>query len=239
MAGSPPPGDEASDAARWWRAYTLAESDQVDELRNLAAAGDDHARRQLASWLSERAFSGQRSADRARLEEAIEIIHPLADAGDDVAELWLARWLADGNHLDELRQRAARGSYHAPPELAKLLAQHDMYDELRERASSTGCHYALHDLAKRLAERDMHDELREVATAANPERRVLILQAAGEGASGGLDVLRVLADLGNKQGRAWLARRLAREGRLDELRQRADNGDEYARHWLAEALSQL
>ena len=56
MAGSRPRGDEASDAARWWRAYCLADSDQVDELRELAAAGDEHARRQLASWLSERAF---------------------------------------------------------------------------------------------------------------------------------------------------------------------------------------
>jgi hypothetical protein len=194
----------------------------------LADAGDDHARRQLASWLS----------DRARTEEAIEVIRPLADAGDDVAELWLARWLADGDHLDELRQRAAHGSYHAPRELAWLLAQHDMYDELRERASATGAHYALHELAKRLAERAMHDELRELATVADSERRVLILQAAGEGASGGLDVLRVLADLGNRQGRAWLARRLAREGHMDELRQRAASGDEYAQQQLDEPLGQ-
>jgi hypothetical protein len=47
------------------------------ELRELAAAGDDHARRQLASWLSERAFSA-RLPDRAKLEEAIEVIRPLA-----------------------------------------------------------------------------------------------------------------------------------------------------------------
>ncbi len=58
-------------------------------------AGDEHARRQLASWLS----------DRARTEEAIEVIRPLADAGDDVAELWLARWLAERGQVDELRQR--------------------------------------------------------------------------------------------------------------------------------------
>ena len=49
-------GDTTDDAARWWRAYQLAESDQVDELRGLAAGGDDEASRQLASWLSDRAY---------------------------------------------------------------------------------------------------------------------------------------------------------------------------------------
>jgi len=228
MAGLPSPGDEASDAARWWRAYVLAENDREDELRGLAATGNDYARRHLASWLS----------DRARTEEAIEMIRPLADTGDDVAELWLARWLADGDHLDELRQRAASGSYHALPELAKLLAKHDLYGELRERASSSGGYYALRELAKRLAQRDRHDELRELAAAADPERRLLILQAAGEAGSVETDVLRVLADLRDKRGRAWLGWRLAREGHLDELRQRAESGDEYAQHWLGEALSQ-
>jgi hypothetical protein len=46
------------------------------------------------------------------------VIRPPADAGDEVAELWLTRWLADGDHLDELRRRAASGSYPALQELA-------------------------------------------------------------------------------------------------------------------------
>jgi hypothetical protein len=117
-----PLGDTAEDSERWWRAYQLAENDQAGELRERAGAGDEHARRQLASWL----------ADRARTEEAIEVIWPLAEAGDDVAELWLARWLADGAHLDELRQRAASGSYPALHELAEWLARHQHLDELRE-----------------------------------------------------------------------------------------------------------
>jgi len=45
-----PPGQAAEGAARWWQAYVLAESDQVDELRERAAAGDEHARQQLAEW---------------------------------------------------------------------------------------------------------------------------------------------------------------------------------------------
>jgi hypothetical protein len=79
-----PLGGTADDAERWWRAYLLAENDQAGELRQRADAGDEHARRQLASWL----------AERAGIEEAIEVIRPLAGGGDDVAELSLpAGWL--------------------------------------------------------------------------------------------------------------------------------------------------
>lgn len=117
-----PLGDTAEDAERWWRAYQLAENDQAGELRQRADAGDEHARRQLASWL----------ADRARTEEAIEVIRPLADAEDEVAEVRLTRWLADGNNLDELRRRAASGSYPALHELAEWLAGREYLGELRE-----------------------------------------------------------------------------------------------------------
>lgn len=222
MAGSRPP-DEASDAARWWRAYTLAEGDQVDELRKLAAVGDDHARRQLASWLSERAFP-YGGPDRDKLGEAIEVIRPLADAGHDVAELWLARWLADTDRLNELRQRAERGSYHAGRLLARCLARHDLLDELRQRAD-TGSHHAWRELVKLLADRDMHEELRELITSADADTRLLIFDVVG-GSPPGLRALRVLADAGHKASRRHLGRLLAREGRLDELRQRAVNGDE-------------
>jgi hypothetical protein len=115
-------GDTAEDAERWWRAYQLAENDQAGELRERADAGDEHARRQLAGWL----------ADRARTEEAIEVIRPLADAGDEVAELWLARWLAAAGHLDELREWAASGNYPALHELAEWLTLHQNLDELRD-----------------------------------------------------------------------------------------------------------
>jgi hypothetical protein len=115
------PLQDMEDTAEWWHAYRLAENDQADELRKRAAAGDNHARRQLAGWLS----------DRARTEEAVEVIRPLADTGDDVAELWLARWLADSNRRGELRQRALAGSYHAMVELAGWLADHECLEELR------------------------------------------------------------------------------------------------------------
>jgi hypothetical protein len=231
-----PPGEDIDDAARWWRAYVLAESDRVDELRKLAGAGDDHARRQLASWLSDRAFSA-RLTDRHKLEEAIEVIRPLADAGDDVAELWLARWLADCDRLDELRRRADGGSYHAERLLARQLAGHDLLDELRQR-SARGSYPAWRELVKRLADRDMHEELREVVEAMDADGRQLIFDAAGEAGSSGMGVLRLLADLGDKTSRLRLAHRLAREGAHDELRQRAVGGDVYAEHWLAEVTGQ-
>jgi hypothetical protein len=197
-----PMGHELDDQARWWHAYQLAENNQADELRRLAAAGDDHARRQLASWLSDRA-----SSDRAAMEEAIEVIRPLADTGDDVARLWLARWLADCNLLDELRYRAVTGDYQA-----------------------------LRELARRLAERNRPGELRELAMAANPERRLLILRAATEAYSPGMDVTRMCADLGDETARHGLIRCLASGGQLDELCERAESGDDYARKWLAVAL---
>jgi hypothetical protein len=43
-----PRGQAAEDAARWWQARVVADSDQVDEPRGRAAAGDEHARQQLS-----------------------------------------------------------------------------------------------------------------------------------------------------------------------------------------------
>jgi hypothetical protein len=113
------------DAARWWRAYLLAEEDRADELRRLADGGDGHARRQLASWL----------AERDRTAEAITVVRPLADAGEDVPQLWLARWLGENGRIGELRQRADAGDDYAWPELFDWLAWHDL-DELRALAAT-------------------------------------------------------------------------------------------------------
>jgi hypothetical protein len=231
-------GDETDDAARWWRAYQLAEKDQIEELRELAAAGDYHARRQLASWLDDRAYSVS-VADPAKLAEAIEVIRPLADAGDDVAELWLARWLAECDRMEELRERAGAGGHHATRQLAQLLADHDLLDELRDRLSDSGDQYALHELARRLIERDMGMELRELLESADADQRQLILDSTQGASSAWPNAVSVLADFGHRPSRRHLARRLAREGRLDELRHRAEQGDEYAQHSLGEALNKL
>jgi hypothetical protein len=122
------PAKETSDAARWWQAYGLAEHDEVDELRQRADGGDDHARRQLACWMGE----------RGRPQEAIALIRPLADAREDIAQLWLARWLAGCDQVDELRQRANAGDDHALYELAGWLAAHGRLTELRELINTEG-----------------------------------------------------------------------------------------------------
>ena len=226
-----PLSEDTEDAVRWWRAYQLAENDQVDELRKLAGAGDEHARRQLASWLSDRAWCGDPWPDQAKMAEAIEVIRPVADAGDDVAEMWLARWLADCDRLEELRQRADSGGYYAVRELARRLGERDMLDELRERTDRADSH-ALRELTGRLAAHDVPEQLRELIAATDADRQQMILQAAAFANPAGINVLRVVADLGNNSARQRLARLLAREGRLDELRERAENGDDYARQWL-------
>ena len=122
------PAQEASDAARWWQAYSLAENDELDELRRRAEGGGDHARRQLAYWMGE----------RGRPQEAIALIRPLADAGEDIAQLWLARWLAERDQAGELGQRAGGGDDHALYELAGWLAAHGRLTELRELISTEG-----------------------------------------------------------------------------------------------------
>jgi len=177
-----PLGDTAEDAERWWQATRLAENDQAGQLGDRAEAGDEHARRQLASWL----------ADRARTGEAIEVIRPLADAGDDVAGLWLARWLADLGQVDGLRQRAASGSYHAVHELAEWLAWHERLDELRQLMVD---HWEL--LAGWRA-RQHHMNVRRLAAEMGDDDARLSLER-------GLSRLRERAAAGNEHARRSLA----------------------------------
>jgi len=190
-----PLGDTAEDAGRWWQAYQLAENDQAGELRERADAGDEHARRQLASWLADRGYPGG-SPDRARLGEAIEVIRPLADAGDEVAGLWLARWLADLDRVGELRQRAAGGSFHVVQELAEWLAWHEDLDELRQLMVDhwellAGWRARQHDMDVRRLAAELGDDdarlslerglarLRERAAAGNEHARRSLAELAG------------------------------------------------------------
>jgi hypothetical protein len=145
-----------ADQAQWWRAYVLAENDRTDELHQAAEAGDDHARRQLASWLS----------DRRQIDEAITVIRPLADADDDIAQLWLARWLSERDEADELRRRASTGDPHALHHLAGWLAEQGGLDELRELltdhrellASSWAPTYGQHQMEVLRLRADLGDE---------------------------------------------------------------------------------
>lgn len=130
------PATSPDDATQWWEAYCLADSDQVDELRQRADAGNAHALDELAGWL----------ATHHRLDELRELISALdeplprlaswqachydmdvtrlyADFGDDDARRRLDRWLARRGHVRELRQRTDAGDDYASRLLAETLGQ--------------------------------------------------------------------------------------------------------------------
>jgi hypothetical protein len=144
-----------------------------------------------------------------------------------VAQLWLARWLAEAAEVGDLRQRADGGDYHAQQELPGCLAESGHLDELRQRAEG-GDDHALQVLAGWLADHRPLDELRELITA--KEGRLAQLRRTWQSWQGDMDVISVLADLGDDRAR----RQLAHHGSREELRQRAAAGDEYARERLAE-----
>jgi hypothetical protein len=110
------------------------------------------------------------------------VIGPLADAGDDVAELWLARWLADGDHIDELRRRAATGSCHALHSLAWWLADREQMDELRglvaEHAELLSGWVARQDGARRRLDR-WRARVRERAAAGDQYAQRFLAEWAG------------------------------------------------------------
>ena len=98
--------EEASDAARWWQAYSLAENYEVDELRQRADAGDDHALYELAGWLAAHgrltelrelvSTEGGLAALQAfwrTWQVDLEVLRLLAQAGDNDAQRQLAHWL--------------------------------------------------------------------------------------------------------------------------------------------------
>lgn len=175
-----------SDAARWWRAYQLADGDRLDDLRREAESGNDHAVMQLASLLAEHGRTG----------EAIAVIRPLDDSGHDVARLWLSRWLAEDDRIWELRDRAARGEYHAVRALAEYLAERESFDDLRELAM----------------------------VADNQTRRDLMNWMAAAGSD--MRLVELAGDLGDDQARERHARWLARvQERARERAARGDDQD--------------
>lgn len=108
--------------------------------------------------------------------------------------------------------------------LARWLAERDHVDELRRRAG-TGDSHALRHLAGWLAEQGRLEELRELLA----DHRELL--ASSWGSTYGqhqMQVLRLMADLGDDHARQVLVRWLAR------MRERAQAGNEYAQRALAE-----
>ena len=103
-----------------------------------------------------------------------DLVH--GDKTDDAA-----RWLALCDRLDEVRERAGTGGYHASRELARPLADHDLLDELRDRISAGGGYHAL---ARTLAREDRLDELRQRAERGDEHARCWLDEAVGRLACG-------------------------------------------------------
>ena len=100
-----------------------------------------------------------------------------------------------------------------------------------------------------LAESSAHAQphlLRDASTSIDGRHTLEVRQLASERGGrcchdgrtrpGYLEVVRLLADLGDDDARRQLAHWLARRGHVDELRRRADAGDEHARRGLGQAL---
>ena len=159
-----------------------------------------------------------------------------ADSGDDHARRQLACWLAERGQAQEaaavIRPLADAGEDIAQLWLARWLAECDRIGELRQRAEA-GNDHALGELAEWLATHHRFDELRELSAE---EGRASQLLACWRPRVGYLEVVRLLADLGDDDARRQLAHWLARRGHIDELRRRADAGDEHARRGLGQAL---
>lgn len=103
MNDSPPadPGDAA-----WWRqAYCLAGNDEVDELHRRFGRGDDHGRRELACWLTERGLASGLTTGLLRLFRLLRIMR-LGGGGEMPGRT--AGAIRPGDADAEIALRAAR-----------------------------------------------------------------------------------------------------------------------------------
>jgi predicted negative regulator of RcsB-dependent stress response len=209
-------------------ACLLREQGRVDELRELAAAGDDYAAARLADVLRE----------QGRVDELRELVA----AGDDYAAGWLADVLREQGRVDELRELVAAGNTSAAGWLVEVLAEQGGVDELGERAAA-GDGYAALRLADVLVERGHVEEALQLLRdrAANgddyPANRQLIDLLVEQGSiDEALQVLRDRAAAGHGYAADWLPFMLVQYGHFDELRDRIAAGHERGLGLLTDAL---
>ena len=240
----------------------LADRDDLDGLRARADAGDRYAARELAELLEARGdLAGaaqilRAAADTGDEHAAERLAALLADLAkrDDVDEA-----------AQKLRAAADTGDEHAAERLAALLADLAKRDDLGEvaqdaareagrvalqarrpgRAPRTGRRrrQIRHLAAGRPAQgtrrrgRDRPDAARRIRRLRRRRDRdaweMATLLWRGE-----LDLLRKLADAGDRYAARRLAELLEKRGDLDGLRARADAGDEHAAWQLARLLSE-
>ncbi|WP_147252464.1 hypothetical protein [Micromonospora endolithica] len=191
----------------------LSNNDRLDELKELAEAGDEYAARRLAFQL----------ARRGRPEEALALVRPQADATPPNA--WAAAWVVEClallDRLDELQRRADAGDEYAE---LRLLARRGHLDELRVRVAAGEAYEgiiltALLDLGHvddALAELQRHiEENYDNGGDIDPAEQLAELLAT----HGLLDELKDELCAGNRCAGKWLANLLTDHGQVEQANQ--------------------
>ena len=150
----------ADEAIEMWRRHgdsvglvlLLRELGRVEELRELADAGNSSAAEKLRDLLIE----------GGNVDAAVQVERQLTATGDRHGSFELPRLLLKQGRVDELRQLADAGHSYAESELAGLLSEQGRVEELRELADA-GRFSAQLKLTSLLAEQGRVEELRKRA----------------------------------------------------------------------------
>ncbi|WFE52989.1 hypothetical protein [Micromonospora sp. WMMD1155] len=242
----------ADPAGQFFYLRRLGYQGQEATLGDLAAAGDQEAQCELAHLLAslgrvdealeefEALFD---SEDSELVDEAVRAWGSLhaahgreaelrdwaaEDADDGLPMLFLARLLAQQERLDELRE-AAGGGVTVVWQYTALLRRLNCEQELRDLAQR-GCQEASKDLAELLLSAGREDDLRAMAAAGDRSARKSLIQLWGS--LGREHELRELVVTGDGHARGELTTLLSRLGRQEELRRLAAAGDMYASSYL-------
>ncbi|MGN9913577.1 tetratricopeptide repeat protein [Phytohabitans sp. LJ34] len=188
-------------------AEILAEHGRIEQLRDRANAGDEHAADQLVHLL----------IARGHTDEATEVLRHHANAYHGRAKQLVRLLVAQGRTneaIEVLEDRIADGDWYDAERLVELLVNQGHIDEtidvLRPHADA-GERHMPSLLAQVLAAQDRLDEA--------------------------IEILRTHADAGNWDAKTRLAELLAAHGRTDALHTLADAGEEYAAARLSQLLA--
>lgn len=221
--------------------HKLVEQDQITELRQLAEAGDQYARRRLADLL----------ADQGEWAQALELVR-----GGSVAWSggWMARRLAESGQVDKLRQLVEMGGGIEAAEflieaLLECGAEREALDVL-DGQETRGFH---RDPSKRLvAHMVKHNRIDEVIQSLRMEGSAstfqhLIDAMVANGRTEELSsLLRTMVDPENSTSlpvrdtaNAALADQLARQGDWNAVFELLRSGEPWTRRWLPKKLREL
>ena len=235
--------DAGDQHAGRWLGELLAVRD-LDELRRRADTSDSHAAQKLGTLL---AFRGdlhtlRRCADNGN-NGAAELLAQLLVARGNLDDLRrradsdqharrMVELITNQDDIDEIRQRAGRGSKTAADRLAEYLYARGDLEELRRR-DGKGDEAAAEGLALLLLGRGDVAELRRRADAGNAfaaQSLASLLVSRGD-----FDELRRRTEMRDRHAADALTNVLLLQGKIDELQQRP--GDQFAVYTLGWSLA--